>query len=174
MQFTTQWLHILDVPVVFVKPTGALKAPTEILMSLHYPSSKKQCQNQTNFINTQTGCIGVQPEQGWSLLVSNIRTTGWTERESSQTQKGCNSYQETIAKREQEAVNEHGCWGLTSGWQLRLGRVARKLRVAPRRVVLPQQLAGFIRSTFSSPDKQPGSLLALLALRCTFFFFYDQ
>lgn len=46
---------------------------------------------------------------------------------------------------------------------LTLGRAAPRLHVALKKVVCTEQLAGFICSTFSDPEKLPGSLLALPA-----------
>lgn len=81
--------------------------------------------------------------------------------------KGCSYSHETIVKSEQEAVSAAA--EVCSQDSTRARARCSPAPCAPKRVVITQQLAGLIRPTFSSLEKQPGSLRALLALKCTFF-----
>lgn len=168
MEFTAQWQYAGHAG-------GAYEACWEFKGSYcstgkaAFPSSKMQHQNQINFINTQTGCTDTQP--AWGDPCSWLTFELWAgKRENAPKPKRV----QILPWKSHGGRRRSWLLRLKSGWQLTLGWVAPRLHVALKRVVCTEQLAGFIRSTFSDPEKQPGSLLALLALRCTFFFFYDQ
>lgn len=84
MQITAQWLYSGRASGAY-KTYWWFKGSDWNTDKITLPILQKQCQNQTNLINTQTGCIGIQPEWRWSLLIANIWTTGWTEREYTPT-----------------------------------------------------------------------------------------
>lgn len=117
-----------------------------------------QHQNQANFINTQTGCTDTQPAWGDPCSWVAFELWGGQRENAAKPTKGAVLTMKLSCRQNKE---------LAAGWNqdgANTGRVAPRLHVAQKRVVCAEQLAGFICSTFSDPEKQPGSLLALSLL----------
>lgn len=160
---------MLDILVVLRKPVGSLKAPTAILVRLHSHPPKHTTRiwltslthKQAALTHSQHGGI---PAHGGHLNSG----LDWQRMQPSLERVQFSPWN--------SAGDRARSWllRLQPGGQLTLGWAAPRLHVALKRVVSPEQLAGFICSTFSDPEKQPGSLWALPALRCTFSFLYDQ
>lgn len=162
--------NMLEMLVVLRKAVvGGLKAPTAILVRLHSHPPKHSTrisltsltQKQAALTHSQHGGI---PAHGGHLNSG----LDWERMQPSLDRV-------QFLPWNSDGDRPRSCLlRLQSGGQLTLGWAAPRLHVALKRVVNPEQLAGFIRSTFSDPEKQPGSLRALPALRCTFSFLYDQ
>lgn len=160
---------MLDILVVLRKPVRGLKAPTAILVRLHsHPPKHTSRIRQTSLTQEQAA---LTPSQHGGIPAHGGHLNSGLDRERMQP-----SLERVQFLPWNSAGDRARSWllRLPSGGQLTLGWAAPRLHVALKRVLSPEQLAGFIGSTFFNPEKQPGSLRAPPALRCTFSFLYDQ